>query len=124
MSALLRREGLDWLLYQALQRELRVIMSFIDVGRNEVGGAAQYCSWVDPTLTVTDFLANDTVKVRLPGGQGGQKGARAGGGAKGLLGRGRRAGRAKGVLGQGRRAGRAKGGLGGGGGKVVQLGGP
>lgn len=63
------RDGLDWLLHQALLRGLRVMLTVTDAGRASRGGAAQYCSWVDPNLTITDFYTNDTVKVR-PGDPG------------------------------------------------------
>lgn len=57
------RDGLDWLLHQALLRGLRVMLTVTDAGRASRGGAAQYCSWVDPNLTISDFYTNDTVKV-------------------------------------------------------------
>lgn len=62
---MLRRDGLDWVVNQAREFGIRIIMVLTD-SQGDYGGMAQYVRWAGPlTETIRDFYASKRIRVSL-----------------------------------------------------------
>ena len=60
------RDGLDWVVNEAREFGIRIIMVLTD-SQGDYGGMAQYVRWAGPlTETVRDFYASKRIRVSLP----------------------------------------------------------
>ena len=60
------RDGLDWVVNEAREFGIRIIMVLTD-SQGDYGGMAQYVRWAGPlTETVRDFYASKRIRVSVP----------------------------------------------------------